>query len=86
MQKNGFWQVKMDQKSRFLTTFWTPFGRYCWLRMSFGISSASEEYQWRQHEAIEGLPGIHNIADDILIIGQGETGEDAIRDHDENMI
>ena len=84
--KNGFWQVKLDQKSSFLTTFWTPFGRYRWLRMPFGISPASEEYQRRQHEVIEGLPGIHNIADDILIIGQGETEEDAIRDHDENMI
>ena len=43
--KNGFWQVKLDQKSSFLTTFWTPFGRYRWLRMPFGISPASEEYQ-----------------------------------------
>ena len=54
--------------------------------MPFGISPASEEYQKRQHEVLEGLPGIHNIADDILIIGQGETEEDAVRDHDENMI
>ena len=32
------------------------------------------------------LPGIHNIADNNLIIEQGETEEDAIRDHNENMI
>ena len=84
--KNGSWQVNLDQKSSFLTTFWTPFGRYHWLRMLFGISQVSEEYQRRQHEVVKGLPGIHNIADDNLIIGQGETEEDATRDHDENMI
>ena len=40
--KAGFWQVKLDQQSSYLTTFNTPFGRYRWLRMPFGISSAPE--------------------------------------------
>jgi hypothetical protein len=34
--KNGFCQVKLDEASSYLTTFWTPFGRYRWLRMPFG--------------------------------------------------
>ncbi|UYV76658.1 K02A2.6-like [Cordylochernes scorpioides] len=37
--KDGFWQVKLDSQSSDLTTFWTPFGRYKWLRMPFGISA-----------------------------------------------
>ena len=84
--KNGFWQVKLDETSSYLTTFWTPFGRYRWLRMPFGIATAPEEYQRRQHEVLEGLPGIHVIADDILITGQGETQEEALRDHDRNLV
>ena len=84
--KNGFWQVKLDEASSYLTTFWTPFGRYRWLRMPFGIATAPEEYQRRQHEVLEGLPGIHVIADDILITGQGETQEEALRDHDRNLV
>ena len=40
--KTGFWQVELDQKSSYLTTFNTPFGRYHWMRMPFGISSAPE--------------------------------------------
>jgi hypothetical protein len=84
--KNGFWQVKLDEASSYLTTFWTPFGRYRWLRISFGIATAPEEYQRRQHEVLEGLPGIHVIADDILITGQGETQEEAFRDHDINLV
>ena len=42
--KHGFWQVELTEKSSLLTTFNTPFGRYRWLRMPFGICSASEEF------------------------------------------
>ncbi|XP_061190307.1 uncharacterized protein K02A2.6-like [Saccostrea echinata] len=42
--KNGFWHVQMDHESSLLTTFNTPFGRYRWLRMPFGLSTAPEEY------------------------------------------
>ena len=37
---NGYWQIKLDQESSLLTTFNTPFGRYKWNRMPFGISPA----------------------------------------------
>ncbi|CAB4003537.1 Hypothetical predicted protein [Paramuricea clavata] len=84
--KNGFWQVKLDEASSYLTTFWTPFGRYRWLRMPFGIATAPEEYQRRQHEVLEGLPGKQVIADDILITCQRETQEEALRDHDRNLV
>ena len=83
---NGFWQVKLDEPSSYLSTFWTPFGRYCWLRIPFGIATAPEEFQRRQHELLEGLQGIYNIADDILIMVQGETYEEAMQDHDRNLI
>ncbi|CAC5389163.1 unnamed protein product [Mytilus coruscus] len=46
--KNGFWHVELYEESSLLTTFNTPFGRYRWLRMPFGLSSAPEEYQRRQ--------------------------------------
>ncbi|KAG1661281.1 hypothetical protein GQR58_021516 [Nymphon striatum] len=40
--KNGFWHVKLTEKSSYLTTFETPFGRYRWLKMPFGIAPAPE--------------------------------------------
>ena len=49
----------------------TPWGRYFWLRLPYGISSALEEFQWRMHEALEGLEDVYSIADDILVVGQG---------------
>ena len=53
--------------------------------MPYGISPAPEIYQLRQHEALEGLQGVVNIADDILVYGSGETDEEANIDHDTNL-
>ncbi|KAG5278498.1 hypothetical protein AALO_G00099650 [Alosa alosa] len=83
--KDGYWQVRLDQVSSYLTTFWTPIGRYRWVRMPFGIKPAAEEYQRRQHEALRGLKGVSVIADDILVYGCGDTNEEAVADHDNNL-
>ena len=83
--RSGFWHVTLDEQSSLLTTFHTPFGRYRWLRMPFGISSAPEVFQRRMHELIEGLHGVEVVADDFVAIGFGSTQEEAIRDHDKNL-
>ena len=80
--KDGFHQVKLDEQSSYLTTFWTPFGRYRYLRMP---SSAPKEYQRRMHEILQGLPGVEVIADDILVYGSGTTPAEYTRDHDDNL-
>ena len=54
--------------------------------MPQAISSAPEEYQHRQNEALAGLNGLEVIADDILCYGSGETIEDALKDHDSNLL
>ena len=82
----GFWHVPLDEQSSLLTTFHTPFGRYRWLRMPFGISSAPEVFQRRMHELIEGLHGVEVVADDFVAIGFGSTQEEAIADHDKNLV
>lgn len=83
--KDGYWQIQLDEASSYLTTFWTPLGRYRWLRMPFGIKPAAEEYQRRQHEVLQGLKGVTVIADDILVYGCGDTTEEAMEDHDKNL-
>ena len=71
--KNGFWHVELDEDSSYLTTFGTPFGRYRWLKMPFGISPAPEYFQHRLDQAIEGLPGVRTVADDISPIQQKDV-------------
>ena len=41
---SGFWQLPLDKESRLLTTFITPYGRYCFNRPTFGITSAPEVF------------------------------------------
>ena len=81
-----FTNIELDDSSSFLTTMHTPIGRYLWLRMPFGVSLGPEEYQRRQHEALEGLVGVVNKADDILIFGSRASIEEAEKDHDINLM
>ena len=39
--KAGYWSIKLDEESQKLTTFQTPFGRYCFRRLPFGLSVSS---------------------------------------------
>ena len=82
--KDGFWQKKLDRESSYKTTFNTPFGRYRWLRMPFGISSAPEVWQRTMHEFVEGLHGVEVIADDFVIAGFGDTDEEANKSLEDN--
>ena len=75
----------MDDASSKLTCFNTPFGRYSWRRLPYGLSSSPEEYARRQDNALEGLKGVKTIADDMLVFGVGETTDEAVKDHNENL-
>ena len=55
--KSGFWKVLLDEVSSRLTTFNIPFGRYRWLGMPFGISSAPEELQKRMNNIFVDIKG-----------------------------
>ena len=80
--KNGFWHVPLDDESSYLITFGTPWSRYRWTRMPFGISPAPEEFQRRLDNALQGLDGVMPVFDDILIFGAGDTETEAMADHD----
>ncbi len=74
---SGFWQVPLSTESRLLTTFITPFGRFCFNKLPFGISSAPEHFQKRMNEILSGLPGILVHIDDMLIFGKTREEHDA---------
>ena len=76
---HAYWNVQLDEQSSLLTTFNTPFGRYCYLRLPFGISSSGDIFQQKDCEIFESLPGIQAIVDDTLVYGQTRT------EHDQNL-
>ena len=83
--KDGFLHIELDKESSLLTTFQTPWGRYCWKRMPFGFSPAPELFQQKLDQNLEGLPGVHRIFDDLLITGKGDSLLAASQDHDRNL-
>ena len=73
---HAHWSNKLDESSPFITTFRTPFGRYGYLRLPFGISASSDLFQMKVNEIFEGLPGVAAIVDDILIYGRTRDEND----------
>ncbi len=62
-----------------LTTFITPFGRYNYNRLPFGITSAPELFQQRVSEILCGLEGEVSMMDDILVF------ENSKEEHDKSL-
>jgi transposase InsO family protein len=76
--KEAFWQVPLSESSATLTTFNTPFGRYCFKRMPFGICSASEVLQKRVYQTFGDIPDVHIIADDMILASSSHEEADKL--------
>ena len=74
---SGYWQVKLDEESSKLCTFNTPFGRYRFTRLPFGIKSAPEVFQNCMSELLADVDGVKVIVDDLLIWGKDDDEHDA---------
>lgn len=66
----AFWQIPLDRKSSKLCTIATPFGRYSFKRLPYGLNSASEVFGKAIYDALCGLEGVVNYLDDILVFGR----------------
>ncbi|KAL3999170.1 nuclear receptor co-repressor 2 [Sarotherodon galilaeus] len=73
---SGFWQLKLDEASSRLCTFNTPFGRYRFLRLPFGINSAPEVFHRTVRQLFEGIDGVETYIDDLLIWGETKVQHD----------
>ena len=81
--KDGLYQIGLDEASRKKTTFWSPFGRYRYLRMPFGISLPPEEIKHRLHEQLSGLNGVEILS--LLQDRVTHKAQEAEANHDENL-
>ena len=84
--KEAFQTIKLTDASSMLTTMHTPWGRFRWTRLPFGISSAPEEFQRRIHDVLCDIEGVVNIADDIIVVGRGSSTAAAKVDHDRTVL
>ena len=73
---SGYWQVKLGEASSKLCTFNTPFGRYRFTRLPFGILSAPEVFQNHTSKLFADMEGVKVIVDDLLIWGKDDEEHD----------
>ena len=71
--------IVLDYESSLLTTFNTPWGRYRFIHLPWGLSCAQDIFQWMMDQILECCEGVIGIADDVIIHGKDDE------DHDRNL-
>lgn len=77
--RSGYWNIKLFEQSSYLATFNTPYGRYRFLRLPFGLKSSQDEFQRKTAECFSDLSGTVAIVDDTLVYGKTR------QEHDSNL-
>ncbi len=72
----GFWQVGVDQESAKLLTFATPWGRFQYNRLPYGISVAPEIFHKAVADALQDIPGVIVYVDDVLTYRKDDAEHD----------
>ena len=73
---HGYWSIVLDEESSLLTTFNSPFGRYCFLHLPFGLVCSQDIFQKKMDQFLKECPGCIRIADGITIHGRTEAEHD----------
>jgi len=75
---SGFWHIELDDESADYCTFQTPFGRYQFCRLCFGLSSAPEIFMERVASIFGDIQGCYPYFNDLIIAGKDEAEHDRI--------
>ena len=77
--KMGYHQLELHPDSRDITTFVTHCGLFRYKRLVMGINAASEIYQHEIQKVVQGIPGVANLSDDIIVHAKN------MKEHDERL-
>ena len=66
----GYHQLEQQRKTAYALPLLVHMFRYKWL--SFGVNSAAEMFQ-KSTEVLQGIEGIRNISDDIIMFDKSQT-------------
>lgn len=72
----GFWMLELDEPSADLCTFSTPYGRYQFLRLPYGINCAPEMFHAKVRQCLEDLEGTESFIDDVVVWGSNKREHD----------
>ena len=66
----AYHQLELAPGSRPTTTFTPPSGLYRYKRLNYGSNSSAEIFQHALQQSLQGIEGVRNLADDILVFGK----------------
>ena len=72
----GFHHLQLDEASSKLCTVATPFGRYSFKRMPYGVSCAPEIFHSKVQQMFESHQGTRVYMDDLIIWGETKNEHD----------
>ena len=72
---SGYYNLKLDERSSYLTTFTCQFGRSRYKRLPFRAVPTGDMFQQKNYEIFKDLPNVSSIAYDILVGGYNSAGK-----------
>ena len=76
----GFFHLPLNEKSKPLTAIFTQLGVYVFNVLAIGLSNSNDLFESALRELLQGLEGMVNTADDILVF------ESTQEEHNSNVI
>ena len=70
--RSGYYHIALGKDSRAKTAFVTPFGKYEFLMVPFGLAQAPAYFQLLMNQVLEGLNFMMTYHDDIIIFINSE--------------
>ena len=74
----AYHQLVLDEQSRYIITF-THKGLFRYKRLNYGTNASAKIFQYVLQRDLQGLLGVRNIADDIIVFGP------TLAEHDANL-
>ena len=71
--RSGYHHIALGKSSRAKTAFVTPFGKYEFLMVPFGLAQAPAYFQLLMNKVLKGLKFTMTYLDDIIIFSQDES-------------
>jgi hypothetical protein len=64
----GYYSTVLDESSSKRTAFVVPWGKYSYLRLPMGISSAPDEFQAKMQDLLGDIPFLRVDLNDVLVL------------------
>ena len=71
--RSGYHHIAFDKSSRAKTVFVTPFGKYEFLMVPFGLAQAPAYFQLLMNKILKGLKFVMTYLDNIIIFSKNES-------------